>query len=79
MKYYVEKPLREFRFWGGAKSTVDYLRINEIDIIENVLKICRTMTDEEINDYFWFETDEIARILGYNSFDEIMKRVSLNK
>lgn len=31
-------------------------------------------TETDVNDFFWFERDEIAQLLGYNDFDEIMER-----
>ena len=32
-----------------------------------------TLMETEINDFFWFETDAIAEILGYKNFDELME------
>lgn len=32
------------------------------------------VTDDYINNLFWFEEDTIAEWLGYSSFDEIMNR-----
>lgn len=75
-KYTVCDSPENFEFWSGAKETVKYLTVKEIEEIwENYL------SDEEfdipsntdINDFFWFETDEIAHFLGYEDFDELME------
>ena len=71
-----EKSLRDFEFWSGAKQTVKYLTVSEIDTIEEILEELYPdgMTDTEINDFFWFDNDTIAEWLGYESFDEIINR-----
>lgn len=74
MKYYVEKPLRDFEFWSGAKDTVKYLTAEDLEYIENMLDMdYEPMSETEINDYFWFEDDAIAQTLGYENFAELMK------
>lgn len=76
MKIYVEKSLKDFEFWAGAKDTVKYLGDNELDIIESILEETypEGISETEINDFFWFEDDTIAEWLGYNNFEEIMNR-----
>ena len=76
MKITTEKSLRNFEFWGGAKSTVKYLTDEELDIIEGILEELNPegLSETEINDTFWFGEDEIAYWLGYDSFEEIMER-----
>lgn len=74
MKYYVEKSLKDFEFWGGAKDTVKYLTTEELDYIEQMLDMdYEMMSETEINDYFWFEDDVIAETLGYENFEQLMK------
>lgn len=74
MKYYVEKSLKDFEFWGGAKDTVKYLTTEELDYIEQMLDMdYEMMRETEINDYFWFEDDVIAETLGYENFEQLMK------
>lgn len=72
----MEKSLRNFEFWSGAKDTVKYLTDSELDTIEYILEDIypEGMTDTQINDIFWFEDDWIAEMLGYNNFEEIMYR-----
>ena len=76
MKIYKEESLRYFEFWGGAVDIVKYLTDEEIDTLEYILVDCnpKGMSETEINDFFWFEEDTIADLLGYSSFDEIMNR-----
>ena len=76
MKIYMEKSLRNFEFWSGAKDRVKYLTLHELDVIEDIFEdICPDGMDEtSINDFFWFEEDTIAEWLGYDDFDDIMFR-----
>jgi len=76
MKIYREIPLTEFEFWAGAKDRVKYLTKEELDQIEQILEeICpEGMSEFEVNDLFWFEEELIAEWLGYEDFDEIMRR-----
>lgn len=64
----------DFTFWSGAKDTVKYLLDHEVNIIFDMLEELypEGMTETEVNDFFWFETDTIADWLGYDSFEEIM-------
>lgn len=77
MKYYVEKSLKDFEFWSGAKDTIKYLTDSEMDTIESILEdlyFDGGMSETDINDFFWFEEDTIAEWLGYANFEEIMYR-----
>lgn len=66
----------DFDFWSGAEDTVKYLTCDEIEtIFAQLTEIYPDgMTDTEFNDFFWFETDCIAQMLGYDNFEEIMNR-----
>lgn len=76
MRVITETNLRDFEFWSGAADTAKYLTDGEFDTIEDLLEAesPNGMTDTEINDFFWFEDKTIAEWLGYDSFDEIIKR-----
>lgn len=69
-----EVALKDFEFWGRAKDKANYLTDDEFDIIE--AQIDAIFPDEvsevDVNDFFWFEDDFIAELLGYNSFEEII-------
>lgn len=75
MKIIIEdKRLRDFGFWSGAKDTVSYLTTDELDTIENLLEDAypNGMTETQINDLFWFDTDVIAEWLGYADWEELV-------
>lgn len=74
MKIYREISLREFDFSEDARDTVKYLTNEELDRIERILEeICiKSLSETELNDFFWFENDVIASWLGYKDFDELM-------
>lgn len=78
MKIYTETGLNNFNFWSGAKDTVEELTENEVLQIEAMLEELDVegngMSETEVNDFFWFERDTIAEWLGFNDFDEIIKR-----
>lgn len=76
MKIFKEESLINFKFWSGAKDTVKYLTEDEINTIESILEDSNPdgMSETEINDFFWFESDTIAEWLGYADFDELMDR-----
>ena len=76
MRIYREIPLTEFEFWAGGKDTVEELTDSELERIEQILEEIypEGMSEFEVNDLFWFERDLIAEWLGYEDFDEIMRR-----
>ena len=76
MKVYSEKEFENFEFWGGAKDRAEMLTDDEGNMIFDNLEECypEGLSETEINDFFWFEDDFIATILGYQSFEEIYNR-----
>ena len=68
----------DFEFWAGAAATVEYLTDDEIELIFSTIEDCCPdgLTETEVNDFFWFECDTIAEWLGYDDFEQIMKRQS---
>ena len=75
MIYTVDESLRNFQFWSGAKDTADQLTAEQIDQIESVLEDCYPdgITDTQINDIFWFESDWIAEQLGFENWESLVK------
>lgn len=62
-----ECKLRDFDFWGGALVRAHKLTWDELDQIEEHLKL--TYGDEiidatELNDYIWFEEETYLPIIG---------------
>ena len=66
--------LRDFPAWCGGKDTLDTLiKKGDCNKVEGYINCCfddHTPEDVEINDLLWFERDEIAITLGYDSWDE---------
>ena len=75
MKIYTEINLEDFEFWGGAKELSSMLDSSDFDAIERELNIeCPEGLDEvELNDIFTYEEDHIANILGYDTYEEMLK------
>lgn len=75
MEYKVEKSLRDFEFWLGGAANARLLTPMELDTIEQGLIECTsengTWTEQEINDFLWFETDTIANWLGYEDWETL--------
>ena len=76
MKIYRDVSVKEFEFWAGAKDTVKYLTEEDLDMMESVLEDLYPdgMSETDLNDFFWFEDDNIAEWLGYENFEELMYR-----
>lgn len=74
MKVYEEISLKDFEFWSGAIQTVKYLTDDEIDAIEENLNEINPdgMSKTDVNDFFWFDDDTIAKWLGYPDFETLM-------
>ena len=75
MRYYVEEPLCNFQFWGGAKENANLLTLQELEQIELELSDIypEGLEDVQINDIFWFDFDFIAQLLGYEDEEEFRK------
>lgn len=75
MTYTVEKPLSQFEFWSGAKERTDHLTTDQLDRLDNLMPevLGENPTDTAINDLFWFEEDYIAQLLGFNSFEALVR------
>lgn len=76
MRIYEEYSISNFQFWSGAKSTREQLTDDDMDIIENYLKdyYPNGISDTELNDFFWFNEDEIAIFLDYENWEDLLKR-----
>jgi hypothetical protein len=72
MEYRVESSLENFDAWSGGKDTLDVLIEKGVcDKVEEFIEQCFTdPTDTDINDFLWFERDQIAEYLGYKDWDE---------
>ena len=64
--------LKDFEFWGGGKSNADTLTYNQLDRVESILEDINQgepWSEESLNDFFWFEFDEIREWLGLEPED----------
>lgn len=74
----IEKKLRDFHFWAGAASNAAKLTPEELDNIEAQLEELIDETSEpwsttEINDFFWFQFEDVCEWLGLD-YEEVMAR-----
>ena len=79
MKVSMEITPYEFKYeysWSGGRDTCDDLDIDEIGIIMILLEDSseEDMSITELNDFFWFDRETIANWLGYEDYDELLKR-----
>lgn len=79
MKIISEEHLWDFEFWCGAKSTFKMLTGQEAKLIEDILEELypEGLTETELNDIFWFDSDWIAEIVGYKDFEEMWQDRSI--
>lgn len=73
MKIRYDQSLDEFDFWSGAKYTAKLLKPNEFELIENYLEeiFPEGIDETTLNDFFWFDEEIIADILGYEDFESL--------
>lgn len=72
---YIKKEisLPNFEFWSGAKDTAMSLDWEDMERIEDQIEeyLGELPEDTELNDFFWFEEDTIAQILGYEDWESL--------
>ena len=71
MTYTIDKSLEDFHAWAGGKDTLDVLIDKGVcDEVEEFIEQCFSHpTDTDINDFLWFERDQIAEYLGYEDWE----------
>jgi len=77
MNVYEELTLYDIRerLWSDGQSTANYLSDDElVEVLTNAFSENEYVSITDINDFLWHETSTIAEWLGYNSFDDIMHR-----
>lgn len=74
MEYKVKTSLYDFPAWQGGKDTLDTLiERGDCEKVEELIETIfleEDATDEDINDFLWFDRDQIAGHLGYADWDE---------
>lgn len=63
----------DFEFWGGAVYTVETLTEADIEQIFSILEDAypEGMDETELNDFFAFEDNTIAKWLGFEDWDDL--------
>lgn len=77
MKIYIEVEDKfDFKPWGGAVATYDELTEEEFSwLLESLEDIHpEGISETELNDILWFETDFIAEYLGYSSWENLEEK-----
>ena len=71
MTYTIDQSLVDFNAWSGGKDTLDVLIEKGVcDEVEELIEQCfSNPTDTDINDFLWFERDQIAEYLGYEDWE----------
>lgn len=66
MKIISDISLKDFGFWSGARDTAEQLTDEQFDQVEGVLEDLYPdgMTDTELNDIFWFESNKVYEWAG---------------
>lgn len=73
-----ELDLNSFQAWSGAKDTLDRIqREGKCAELENVLEELYPdgMTETELNDLLWFDSESVYEWLGIRSEDQIEKEI----
>lgn len=75
MKIWTEDSIRNFNFWSGGRDTVNDLTWEDFDVLEPLIEemFGGEVEDVDLNDFFWFERDTIAKWLGYEDYEELMR------
>ncbi len=68
--------LQNFEFWGGAKTFVEKLTLEELNELEYTIGDFFTdkqPTETEINDIFWFQDEMLCELIGIDC-EEVYNR-----
>ena len=73
-----ELDLNSFEAWSGAKDTLDRIqREGKCAELENILEELHPdgMTETELNDLLWFDSESVYEWLGIRSEEQIRKEI----
>ena len=75
MNYSINRKLANFDFWAGAVTVAEVITYSEFQLIEECIEdiFGDGVTETQINDIFWFETELICYIIGITE-DELDER-----
>ena len=71
MTYTIDESLADFKAWSGGADTLAVLIEKGVcEQVEEFIEQCFSHpTDTDINDFLWFERDQIAEHLGYDDWE----------
>lgn len=73
-----ELDLNSFQAWSGAKDTLDRIqREGKCSLLEQILEDTYPdgMTETELNDLLWFDSESVYEWLGIRSEEQIKKEI----
>ena len=73
-----ELDLNSFQAWSGAKDTLDRIqREGKCSLLEQILEDTYPdgMTETELNDVLWFDSESVYEWLGIRSEEQIEKEI----
>ena len=74
----IEKSLKDFHFWGGAATNAAKLTADELDSLEVQLEetLCgqEPWSTTEVNDWMWFDFEDICEEWLGISYEKVMAR-----
>ena len=73
-----ELDLNSFQAWSGAKDTLERIqREGKCEALENILEELYPdgMTETELNDLLWFDSESVYEWLGIRSEEQIEKEI----
>lgn len=73
-----ELDLQNFKAWGGAEDTLERIqREGKCDLLEQILEDTypEGMTETELNDLLWFESETVYGWLDIRSEEQIKKEI----
>tara|TARA_Y100000389_G_C17456332_1_gene518441 strand:+ start:612 stop:863 length:252 start_codon:yes stop_codon:yes gene_type:complete len=79
MTYQITECLSKFKFWGEAKVLADKLTYTELVLLDAEFTEYfdgATVTDFDINNFFWFDSDMVCKWLGVEE-DDVLDRLSI--
>lgn len=61
----------DYEPWSGAVINYELLTEDELELIEEYFEEMypEGITETEINDFFWFDDEALADILGYDDYE----------
>jgi hypothetical protein len=73
MKIYKEVNYDSMEFWSGGQDTVNDLTDEQLKRVWDYLEDTYDEMDEtKLNEFFWFDRDFIAELLGFEDYDELL-------